>query len=77
MQLARNYTRVNDLPPDASLRMALAAIAPAHVAYNSGENEWYTPPEYAEAARKVMVVVHLFYYFRLRLWERPDYMRLW
>jgi len=27
---------------------------PAHVSYSTGENEWYTPPQYIEAARQVM-----------------------
>ncbi len=29
-------------------------LASAHVTYNSGENEWYTPAEYIASAREVM-----------------------
>lgn len=42
--------RVADLP----LREALKLLAPPRESFNTGEHEWYSPPEYIEAARAVM-----------------------
>lgn len=37
----------------------LEMVRKPHVAYNSGNNEWYTPSEYIEAARTVMGEINL------------------
>lgn len=37
----------------------LEMVRKPHVAYNSGNNEWYTPSEYIEAARSVMGEINL------------------
>ncbi len=39
---------------NARLQTDLTKRGAAHVAYNSGDNEWYTPSEYIEAARSAM-----------------------
>ncbi len=54
----RVYANQSSLNESSSTHLAGAiaslAVPTAHVSHNSGENEWYTPPEFVEAAREVM-----------------------
>lgn len=48
--LAQADTTQEEITSAGAYRLALQP----HVAHNSGENEWYTPAAYVEAARRVM-----------------------
>lgn len=45
---------VEKIEQGATPRDAVDEVKKPHVLHNSGNNEWYTPPEYTEAARLVM-----------------------
>ena len=49
----------DDIVSRASVLRKIKESKKPHVSFNSGENEWYTPPEYIEAARAVMGSIDL------------------
>lgn len=51
--------KVKDSGEEVSRAAVTRALAGAHVSNNSGENEWYTPQEYIDAARLTMGSIDL------------------
>lgn len=49
----------NELTQAAALKLADKKGGTPHVSHNSGNNEWYTPPEFIKAARAVMGGIEL------------------
>ena len=49
----------DDIVSRAAVLRKIKESKKPHVSFNSGENEWYTPPEYIEAARAVMGSIDL------------------
>lgn len=53
-QVVEQGADLNPRPRFRELYNEITNAASAHVAQNTGETEWFTPPEYAEAARIVL-----------------------
>jgi len=51
VQVARS---LGDTPTSEQVQQAKEAVTKPHVARNAGDNEWYTPADYIDRARKVM-----------------------
>lgn len=51
--------QVARLPAETQVDIVSGNGHKPHVSHNSGNNEWYTPPEYIEAAREVMGEIDL------------------
>ncbi|MGC9455859.1 MAG: DNA N-6-adenine-methyltransferase [Phycisphaerae bacterium] len=45
---------LGETPTTEQVQEARQAVTKPHVSHNSGDNEWYTPADYVERARKVM-----------------------
>ena len=55
-----DWTEDEESPEQAYIEPEeVAIVSKPHVSNNSGNNEWYTPSEYVEAARKVLGVIEL------------------